>query len=379
MTNEEIVQEILEKHRSHVLDDIDDGHFTFTVQRENIWSDAVQAIKYFKEETQDIRVTFLTEDAVDGGGPRREFFTLLLKSMKNNNSLFDGPQTSRVLRHNTSALQDELFVIVGKFIVLSVLHGGPGPSFFSRSVVNYIFHGLPVYPGIDEIPSVDVQEVVLKIKSATDQEEFTKLISTSECSDLLTECGVTKPLATLDFNQKQSLIDSVCLHHVICNSLAELNQLKEGLGTLKFLSLIMEHQNYFKPLFLHQNDKISADFITEFFQVLYSPVGSNNRKKEEQLMMNWIFYLKALEVEPEPPLKLDEVFQFLTACNEVPPLGFPQDAKPIILFSEQHVFPVVSTCALSFTIPYSFPLQLEEFKESMNFSIIHLKDNFGHL
>jgi hypothetical protein len=84
----------------------------------------------------------------------------------------------------------------------------------------------------------------------------------------------------------------------------------------------MEHQNYFKPLFLHQNDKISADFITEFFQVLYSPVGSNNRKKEEQLMMNWIFYLKALEVEPEPPLKLDEVFQFLTACNEVPPLGF---------------------------------------------------------
>ncbi len=48
------------------------------------------------------------ESAIDGGGPRREFFMLLLlDSIQKNNSLLNGPL--RVL-----------------MIALSVIHGGPG-------------------------------------------------------------------------------------------------------------------------------------------------------------------------------------------------------------------------------------------------------------
>ena len=49
-----------------------------------------------------------------------------MNAIKENNSLLDGPSASRVLRHNTAALQEELYLCMGKMIALSIVHGGPG-------------------------------------------------------------------------------------------------------------------------------------------------------------------------------------------------------------------------------------------------------------
>ena len=51
---------------------------------------------------------------------------LLLNNINKNNSLLNGPSTGWVLRHNTKALQEELYFCMGKMIALSVVHGGPG-------------------------------------------------------------------------------------------------------------------------------------------------------------------------------------------------------------------------------------------------------------
>ena len=67
---------------------------------------------------------------------------LLMNAIRKNNSLLDGPLTTCVVRHNTTALQNELYLCIGKMITLSIVHGGPGPSFFAESVVDYIFNGL---------------------------------------------------------------------------------------------------------------------------------------------------------------------------------------------------------------------------------------------
>ena len=98
----------------------------FTVRRSNISEDAHRALKRTFDEKKHVRITFLGESAVDGGGPRREFFMLLMNAIKENNSLLDGPSVSRVLRRSTAALQEELYLCVGKMIALSVVHGGPG-------------------------------------------------------------------------------------------------------------------------------------------------------------------------------------------------------------------------------------------------------------
>ena len=45
------------------------------------------------------------EPGIDEGGPKHEFFMLLLNAISNNSSLLDGSPTRRVLRHNTTAFQ----------------------------------------------------------------------------------------------------------------------------------------------------------------------------------------------------------------------------------------------------------------------------------
>ena len=56
-------------------------------------------------EQKPLKVTFFDEPAVDYGGPRREFFTILLKSIASNGSILDGNGNRRTLRHNTTAFQ----------------------------------------------------------------------------------------------------------------------------------------------------------------------------------------------------------------------------------------------------------------------------------
>lgn len=120
------IKDVLDNHRSTHLYSDETMVFRITVRRSNIWEDAHRALKRTFDEKKHVRITFLGESAVDGGGPRREFFMLLMNAIKENNSLLDGPSGSRVLRHNTAALQEELYLCMGKMIALSIVHGGPG-------------------------------------------------------------------------------------------------------------------------------------------------------------------------------------------------------------------------------------------------------------
>ena len=120
------IKDVLDNHRSTHMYSDETMVFRITVRRSNIWEDTHRALKHTFDEKKHVRITFLGESAVDGGGPRREFFMLLMNAIKENNSLLDGPSVSRVLRHNTAALQEELYLCMGKMIALSVVHGGPG-------------------------------------------------------------------------------------------------------------------------------------------------------------------------------------------------------------------------------------------------------------
>lgn len=53
---------------------------------------------------------------------------------------------------------------MGKIIALSILHGGPGPVFFSSAVVDYLFGGIAtVRPSIDDIPDQQVQAKIRNV------------------------------------------------------------------------------------------------------------------------------------------------------------------------------------------------------------------------
>ena len=178
-------KDVIQRHREDVLAEHSfKSAYRITVRRSHILDDALTALRTSFDERKHIRVRFLGEPAVDEGGPRREFFMLLMGAIANNSSLLDGPPNHRVLRHNTSAFQvivtqknmnadmhmhehahmythkntcahqelkrensffpcmhcsqDEMYMYIGRMVALSILHGGPGPVFFAPVVIDYL-------------------------------------------------------------------------------------------------------------------------------------------------------------------------------------------------------------------------------------------------
>ena len=44
------------------------------------------------DERKALRVVFVGEEAVNDGGPKREFFSLALQGVANDNTMFQGPE-----------------------------------------------------------------------------------------------------------------------------------------------------------------------------------------------------------------------------------------------------------------------------------------------
>lgn len=127
-----------------------------------------------------------------------------------------------------------------------------------------------------------------------ENDEFQRLVRSSDY-EFFVECGITKPVTSMRLGDKSTIISAVCLHYAVLGSLAELEQLKRGLQTAKLATLMDKHPHLFKELFLHSHKPVTADFIQDLFVAEYSDRGSNNRVKEEAIMMNWVSYLQELE------------------------------------------------------------------------------------
>ena len=77
-----------------------------------------------------IKVSFVEDVAVDEGRPRREFLTLLIKSIAENNSLFQGEVDRWLPQPNLVELDKKSYFYVGVCIAMTLIHGGPNPALF---------------------------------------------------------------------------------------------------------------------------------------------------------------------------------------------------------------------------------------------------------
>ena len=214
--------------------------------------------------------------------------------------------------------------------------------------------------------------------------------------------------AIQQFQAQAELICGICLHFLIYSAKAELDQLKEGLGTLNLLSTMQSHPLKFLPLLTAANQlELTADAVISLFIVeTWSPEGSNDREAEEAVIFNWENYIRetagiyifyhdyfvvlmvggifhtggrqVCESDQEGvSVCLKQILSFTTGADAIPPLGFPN--SPVILFSKDknRLLPIASTCALSLT----FSLGLVEysiFKNNMDTAVLNAYE-FGQV
>ena len=156
------------QHQGRVMVGLDDDSCRqrIHVRRNNLVGDAMRALRKSSfDPAKLLNVLFVGEPSVDEGGPRREFFQLVIKEVFMMSGLFHGWPQNVVLAHNVEALADNRYLLVGKLIAMCLVQGGQPPVCFSAAVADYLVYGeITSQPCIDDIYDPEIQGKIRNVK-----------------------------------------------------------------------------------------------------------------------------------------------------------------------------------------------------------------------
>ena len=162
-----VIKHIIMQHQARVIASNDDEDIqSVRVRRCNILSDS---LRQFSRKSFDvsrmIKVNFIGEEAVDLGGPRREFFHLLMREFFQS-QYFAGYPDHVIPLHNVEAVVDNKFYTFGKMIATCIVQGGEVPVCFAKPVADYMVNREVSSPtNLDDIPDYDVKDCLTQVHS----------------------------------------------------------------------------------------------------------------------------------------------------------------------------------------------------------------------
>uniref|UniRef100_A0A1Y1L2Q7 HECT domain-containing protein n=2 Tax=Photinus pyralis TaxID=7054 RepID=A0A1Y1L2Q7_PHOPY len=370
-TIEETAEETLLSTLKQFHNKIDqDTTFQFNVFREDIFNCFIRGVRR-KQFSPCKRISVLftdidnvSEGAVDMGGPTREMFRLLLKHLKNS-TLFEGSEHSKNISLCSEHIDNRHYYEAGRMIVLSLMHGGPGPQFLSETLFNYISNGIEATkPSVDEIMNPEIKEELENIKNAPNLIELKRAVWSSTFLSIAGFANIS------NFTKKENILECAPKHYLIYRTMPALEQFKEGLNILGFLEKLKVFKE-FKELMCYTDSKLTANKVSSIFTTKLSESGSNNRNIECKILTFWNDYLCDSE-ENETQATLEDVLCFATASEKVPPLGYDGQPKLEFLHNEDFLWPKANTCVPILYLPVSYKSnEYEKFKSNMDYAILN--------
>ena len=153
------------QHQARVIASKDDEDVqSVRVHRSNILLDSLRQFsrKSFNVSKM-IKVNFIGEEAVDMGGPRREFFHLLMQEIFQSN-YFAGYPDHVIPLHNVEALLDNKFYTFGKMIATCIVQGGEALVCFAKAAADFLVNRQVSSPtNLDDIPDYDVKDCLTQV------------------------------------------------------------------------------------------------------------------------------------------------------------------------------------------------------------------------
>lgn len=346
------------------------------VRRSNVWEDAKFKIKKCSDSDlrSIIKVQFVGEPAVDEGGPRNEFYSLLHSEMSKSGQ-FIGEQNRKCFNHDILALEQGNFFIYGQLCSMGIMQGSPSPCFFAPAIANYIVYGKinKVVTCIRDVPNPKVKQKLEDLEKIENPEVFKKVAS-FECSFRF-KAGFSKAIVTIE--EKSKLLHAIALHYTLLSSLSEVNQFIEGLNVHGFLDCLRQHPLEARELFMHAENQLTAEKVDDLFIPIFSPRGSNKRTTEEAVSLHFSRYLEEVESgevsckvvdfctdqESEMRVTLAAVLQFITGSSSIPAVGFDEMPSITFLHDASGRKLTANTCANTLCLPINSTfLDYDKFK-----------------
>ncbi|XP_072574531.1 uncharacterized protein [Paramormyrops kingsleyae] len=345
----------------------------FNINRSSVMDGAIRG---FKRKTYDpchtISVRFsddlgVHEEAVDLGGPRREFLRLLIEALPSS-SMFEGKEGKMNLALDSTALREDRYFIAGRAIAVSLVHGGPTAGFLSPTLFSCLVDG-PDFtkPVLEDIADCDLHE---KIEKVTECKTFEDLLEATEpLLEYLANAGCLRLLRRLE--DKYLLIEDILMFQVIHRVRGPFERFCDGLRTLGVLNKIQAHPESFRPLLCWTPLTLTADLLDDLFTIRLSPIGSNRRHAEEIIVPFWRDYITDAE-DQEGTKKLEAILVFATGAKAVPPIGFSPPPSIEFLHLEHEAettsrLPIANTCIDCLKLPLH--TTYTDFQENMDFAL----------
>ncbi|XP_078361567.1 G2/M phase-specific E3 ubiquitin-protein ligase-like [Oculina patagonica] len=342
------------------------------VRRAAIWSDTCRQLmrKRFSPRNR-ISVKFAdsegnSEGAVDVGGPKREFFRILVKAAKEESGIFIGKEGCKSLFPNSKAREEDRYRIVGLVLAWSLVHGGPAGNFLSPTLYNSVAYGPGVIPPrLEDVPLQHLRQKIEQIADSATLSQLQECLDDEEIQAIVEGQGATTFVKSID--EKEWYVRIILRHLLVDSTSYLLEDFKKGLQTLGVLEAVKRHPERFRDVFTNENlEPLDAAAVDTLFTFELAEVGSNERPKQELAIVNWRDYLQDCETG-DTQASLSDVLAFATGAERQPILGF--DTIPTIEFHNE-IFPTANTCATILRIPTTHE-EYEEFKSKMDFAILN--------
>ncbi|XP_059361261.1 G2/M phase-specific E3 ubiquitin-protein ligase-like [Carassius carassius] len=264
----------------------------FNINRANVWDGAVRGFKRASyDPLQDMLVKFTDdegtiEDAVDTGGPKREFLTLLMDCLRARR-IFDGPENRRFLTFNNAAAREDEYFLAGRMIAVSVVHGGPGPRFLSEMVYDHLTGRSDINGTVEDITDETMKAALLEISSAASLDELLMLID--KYASLLQTAGC------FDYPQsvegKDNIVKDFIQWYILYRNQYSIQRFRDGLSTLDVIHALEQHPSVFRPYMCYSVENLKAESLEAVFKAQLCEFGSTRRQEETRILGYWRDYL----------------------------------------------------------------------------------------
>ncbi|KAF6351300.1 G2/M-phase specific E3 ubiquitin protein ligase [Rhinolophus ferrumequinum] len=324
------------------------------INKANIWNNALDGFRNQKfNPSYTMEIVYVNENDHFGRehpGSKQEFLSLLMQHLENS-PLFEG-SLSKNLSLNSQALKENLYYEAGKMLAISLVHGGPSPGFFSKTLFNCLVCGPEnTQPILDDVSDFDVAQIIIRINAATNVADLNSVMN--DCYNYLELIGCLRLITSL--SDKYLLAKDILYYHVIKRVQAPFESFKQGLKTLGVLEKIQTYPEVFYGIFCHKPENLSAEILGDLFTV--------HTLSDAQTLGFWNNYLQAVE-DGKSAATMEDILIFATGCNSIPPAGF----KPTPSIECLHMdFPVGNKCNNCLALPITNTYK--EFQEKMDFAI----------
>ncbi|XP_039473717.1 G2/M phase-specific E3 ubiquitin-protein ligase-like [Oreochromis aureus] len=188
------------------------------------------------------------EEAVDLGGPRREFLRLLIEALPLS-PMFEGEEGKMNLALDSAAMREDRYFIAGRAIAVSLVHGGPPAGFLSPTLFSCLVDGPDLAkPVLEDVADSDLREKIKRVKECKSFEDL--IVATEPLQEYLANAGCLRPLRRLE--DKDLLIHDILMFQVIHRVRGPFERYtmppKDGLRTLEVLDKIQAHPESFRTL-----------------------------------------------------------------------------------------------------------------------------------